>query len=474
MAAVGVRRPIRVAVPVVAVVLAGLFAGPAARAQLPILTTTTTTTRPPTTTTTAAPTTTTTPVTSPPTTPPTTAAITTTTSAESGPTTTAAPPPAGASSPDRPPAADTTHAPAADLAQASAAAKSGPPPNAATVNGSLAVALPKVAPALAPGEVPASARQAIAAVLRSGPNSTRSLLDALAPLQRLGISQQHAAATGFGRFPVAGLATFTDDWLLPRFVPEFHLHQGTDIFAAMGTPVRSPVDGTLRLAQGGAGGLAAYVYQDDGGYFYMAHLSAFITGQRPGQRVTLGQVVGYVGDSGNAKGGSPHVHFEIHPAPSREVVTGKGKDRSVTFVTKPVPIGTVLPAIDPKATLDLWLTQASLDAPQVVAALQGQPPSPPAATTAVQPDGRAAALARPLVPTRRSELLWASSINPAGGALRLAEVEATSAAGAFDWQRAARHREQRLQEQAEAFARTAAILGPLTPSSLLPPGFSGD
>jgi len=39
-------------------------------------------------------------------------------------------------------------------------------------------------------------------------------------------------ALGFGRFPVGGPATFSDDWWTPRFTPTFHLHQGNDIFAA--------------------------------------------------------------------------------------------------------------------------------------------------------------------------------------------------------------------------------------------------
>ena len=121
-----------------------------------------------------------------------------------------------------------------------------------------------------------------------------------------------AAIVGFGRFPVAGYATFTDDWFNPRFTPVFHLHEGTDLFAVGGTPVRAPVDGVVRHTNGGAGGLAVYVRTKEGHEIYMAHLAGY-SDVSPGDQVKVGDVVGFVGDTGNARGGAPHVHFEIHP-----------------------------------------------------------------------------------------------------------------------------------------------------------------
>ena len=102
---------------------------------------------------------------------------------------------------------------------------------------------------------------------------------------------------------MAGAANFVDDWWFPRFTPTFHLHEGTDIFGAYGTAVRSPTEGTLRQTNGAVGGQAVYVTQDDGTYVYMAHLSGFVAGQVDGQRIHVGEVVGYLGDSGDAKGG---------------------------------------------------------------------------------------------------------------------------------------------------------------------------
>ncbi|HEV3400649.1 MAG TPA: M23 family metallopeptidase, partial [Acidimicrobiales bacterium] len=91
----------------------------------------------------------------------------------------------------------------------------------------------------------------INSVRRTGGRSTRELMAALRQLVDIGLSPQEAAAIGMGKFPVGGEAAYTDDWLFPRFNPSFHLHEGTDIFAARGTPVRAPADGTVRFTEGG-------------------------------------------------------------------------------------------------------------------------------------------------------------------------------------------------------------------------------
>jgi murein DD-endopeptidase MepM/ murein hydrolase activator NlpD len=118
-------------------------------------------------------------------------------------------------------------------------------------------------------------------------------------------------ATSFGRFPVAGVASWSDDWLFPRHVPSFHVHEGTDVFAPFGTDVRSPAAGTATTSNGSIGGLSVKVTQADGTYWYLAHLSEVLI--TDGQAVTPGTLVGRVGDSGNAKGGAAHVHVEVHP-----------------------------------------------------------------------------------------------------------------------------------------------------------------
>ncbi len=259
-------------------------------------------------------------------------------------------------------------------------------------------------------QVPPELQALIDSVERSGPNSTVRLLEALQPLRDLGLSEQEAALMGMGRFPVAGHATFIDDWWFPRFVPEVHLHEGTDIFAEFGTPVRTPFDGTMRQVEGPIGGLAVYIDLPDGGYVYMSHLQEFAPELVSGQPVQAGEVVGSVGDSGNAKGGKPHLHFELH------------------FPPEPVPFGTPVAPVNPKPHLDAWLEEAIAEVPRVVAAYQA---SRPRALLAAGLTSRLAAgsgaFAAPSHPPR-TQLLWASSANPSGGALVLAEARAASLA----------------------------------------------
>jgi murein DD-endopeptidase MepM/ murein hydrolase activator NlpD len=141
---------------------------------------------------------------------------------------------------------------------------------------------------------------AVPTLAEGRPGSTRELVAALSALPA------PAARAGFGRFPVAGAATWSHDWLFPRHEPTFHVHQGTDVFAARGTVVQSPAIGTVRVSNGSVGGLAVKVVQDDGTYWYLAHLDEATA--TDGQRVGLGDPVGLVGDTGNAAGGAPHVH----------------------------------------------------------------------------------------------------------------------------------------------------------------------
>lgn len=179
---------------------------------------------------------------------------------------------------------------------------------------------------------------------RTAASSTAALIEALRPLQNLGMTAQEGLALGMGRFPILGLANWNDDWLDYRAGPPVHAHQGTDVFSAFDTPVRSPVDGVVRFEDAGLGGKGAYVTASDGTYYYMAHLNSFNAELGNGAVVKQGQVVGYNGDSGNAKGGAPHVHFEVHP--------GGGA------------------AVNPKPFLDTWLQQAMDQVPALIASFQ--------------------------------------------------------------------------------------------------------
>ena len=110
-------------------------------------------------------------------------------------------------------------------------------------------------------------------------------------------------------FPVLGNYYYTDDWHAPR---DGHLHMGIDIVAAYGTPVVAVMDGHISsMASGGAGGIDLFLTTARGDSFLYCHLSRYAYGLHVDQKVKAGQIIGYVGATGDATG--PHLHFEIHP-----------------------------------------------------------------------------------------------------------------------------------------------------------------
>ena len=87
-------------------------------------------------------------------------------------------------------------------------------------------------------------------------------------------------------------------------------HQGVDLVAPRGTPVVANVSGVLEQHPNGLGGNAYYLRGDDGDVYYGAHLDRFVGGSG---RVQIGQLIGTVGNTGNAVGGVTHLHFERMP-----------------------------------------------------------------------------------------------------------------------------------------------------------------
>ena len=96
--------------------------------------------------------------------------------------------------------------------------------------------------------MPAEAQRIINSVRRTRPNNNSHLLAELTQLEALGLPQAEAYRIGLGRFPIAGPARYSHDWLYPRYGPGFRFHLGTDVVAAYGTPVRAPVDGVVATA----------------------------------------------------------------------------------------------------------------------------------------------------------------------------------------------------------------------------------
>lgn len=91
------------------------------------------------------------------------------------------------------------------------------------------------------------------------------------------------------------------------------IHGALDILAPRGTPVLSADDGTIgRLADGPIGGIAIYATDPDAHFvYYYAHLDRLRSGLAVGDRVAKGDVIGYVGTTGNAPRDTPHLHFQV-------------------------------------------------------------------------------------------------------------------------------------------------------------------
>ena len=110
---------------------------------------------------------------------------------------------------------------------------------------------------------------------------------------------------------MAGPTRFTDDWLYPR--PGGRYHQGIDLFAERGTPLVAVGDGTVyQVGWNGLGGWRLWLRDTQGNTYYYAHLESFAAAATEGASVTKGTVLGYMGDSGSARGTGVHLHFEIH------------------------------------------------------------------------------------------------------------------------------------------------------------------
>lgn len=115
-------------------------------------------------------------------------------------------------------------------------------------------------------------------------------------------------------FPVAAPTSFVDDFSEAR--SGGRKHEGNDLFAEHGSPLVAVDDGQLRSGRDPLGGNIVNLYATDGTRYYYAHLDTFADGSvaaPPPRMVRAGEVVGFLGTTGNAANTPPHVHFEIHP-----------------------------------------------------------------------------------------------------------------------------------------------------------------
>jgi peptidoglycan LD-endopeptidase LytH len=148
--------------------------------------------------------------------------------------------------------------------------------------------------------------EALAAQLREI-EEAEAAAEAQAALQEA--RRRASADIGWIVCPVESNYNFVDTWGAAR--GGGRTHKGTDIMAPRGTPTLAPVSGEVVHRSTSLGGLSWYVYGANGDEYYGTHLDGY-ENQGAGY-VEAGTVIGYVGTTGNAPEGSPHLHFEQHP-----------------------------------------------------------------------------------------------------------------------------------------------------------------
>ncbi|UID80023.1 M23 family metallopeptidase [Stenotrophomonas maltophilia] len=155
-----------------------------------------------------------------------------------------------------------------------------------------AVSPPAVQPAVAAVATPRVGAPAPTAVSPS--SATNAPTGLLLPVQGIQASQLHD--------------TFTDAR------SEGRVHDAIDIMADAGTPVLAVADGTVeKLFDSKRGGLTIYQFEPSGRWcYYYAHLQRYADGLSEKQVIKRGDVIGYVGSTGNASAEAPHLHFEVH------------------------------------------------------------------------------------------------------------------------------------------------------------------
>jgi murein DD-endopeptidase MepM/ murein hydrolase activator NlpD len=224
---------------------------------------------------------------------------------------------------------------------ADAAAQTAPPAAPATTP-TLTDTLPvTTAPDVATGDAPRDRPR------RGGPQSSTGPL------------RVHPKLTaGHYVFPVYGPSAYIDTFGAARSDVSFH--HGTDIFGQLGQPLVAVTDGTVfSVGWNKVGGNRLWLLDAQGNQFYYAHLSAFSTAAVNGARVKAGEVIGFMGRTGDAEGTPYHLHFEIHPVSFLYL----GYDG----------------AVDPTPYLDAWIRQKDLPFPVAAGwapAIPGGPAAP--------------------------------------------------------------------------------------------------
>ena len=143
------------------------------------------------------------------------------------------------------------------------------------------------------------------------------------------LSRVYQPGGGSYACPVGPGNNFIDTWGAPR--SGGRLHQGTDVFGPFGSPAYAVTDGVVqKWGSSGIGGISLWIRGVNGDTYYYAHNSQNLA--KVGTVVRAGEIVALIGQSGNAAGTPPHIHFESHPGggaaadpyPFLAAICGKG------------------------------------------------------------------------------------------------------------------------------------------------------
>ena len=135
------------------------------------------------------------------------------------------------------------------------------------------------------------------------------------PLLAMPTGLQPRLTAGGYVFPVYGPVQYGDSFGAFRGDVAGNWHHGDDIFAPLGAPLLAVADGTIfSVGWNDRGGFRLWLRDRQGNQFYYAHLSAFTPIARNGMHVKAGEMLGFVGNTGDAQGTPTHLHFEVHPS----------------------------------------------------------------------------------------------------------------------------------------------------------------
>lgn len=221
-----------------------------------------------------------------------------------------------------------------------------------------------------------------------------------------------APVMAIGAFPIQGPCWFTDTWHAPR--SGGRLHEGVDLIAKSGQYVYAVVDGTLSKqafdVPGGLSGNAWWLTAADGTYFFYAHMSAFAPDLTRGSKVVAGQIIGYVGSTGNAA--APHMHFEMHPGGGAAVnptSTVKAVDGCKNTTPSPQPSGTLPP---PPGNVTTTIAPAGATASTIA-------PAAATASTIATPASAAGSLWSFIAPAAAFDTAWTGTRVAAGATTKI-------------------------------------------------------